>query len=232
MDAISVCRNTRLEVVLDEHRWPLASERRVEIDHHFAELQRNNAAIWNGRILLLHRYDISDGIFRGAAFDTDYASFLAWRDWGFPGPDVKNFFAMAAIRGADGPYLLGVQGGHTVNAGRIYFAGGTPDPADVVDGMVDLEGSLWREVAEETGLRAGDFDTEPEWTTVISGARIAHIKVLRARESASDLRARILGYLAREAEPELQGIAIVRNAADLDPRMPDFVTTFFRHEWR
>ena len=61
---------------------------------------------------------------------------------------------------------------------------------------------------------------------MLGGPRIAHIKVLQALESARDLRARILDHLAREAQPELDGVAIARGPADLDSRMPKFVTAF------
>ena len=52
------------------------------------------------------------------------------------------------------------------------------------------------------------------------------IKVLHARETATALRARILAHLAREREPELADIRIVRGPADFDPMMPPFVTAF------
>ena len=91
--------------------------------------------------------------FSGAYFETDYANYVAWRDWGHPGERVENCFSMAALRGADGAFLLGEMAPHTMNAGKIYFPAGTPDPADIFDGKVDLDGSARRELLEETGLR-------------------------------------------------------------------------------
>ena len=52
------------------------------------------------------------------------------------------------------------------------------------------------------------------------------IKVLRSGESAEALRARVLAHLARERQPELADIRIVRGPADFDPAMPRFVTAF------
>jgi len=31
---------------------------------------------------------------------------------------------------------------HTLNASKVYFPAGVPDPSDIVDGMVDLDGSV------------------------------------------------------------------------------------------
>ena len=89
---------------------------------------------------------------RASYFETDFASFLAWRDWGFPDRDVFNGFGMGALRCSDGAFLLGEMADHTANAGRIYFPAGTPDLDDVKLGAVDIAGSIAREIEEETGL--------------------------------------------------------------------------------
>jgi hypothetical protein len=36
----------------------------------------------------------------GASFETDYASFLAWHDWGCPAAGLFNAFAAAALQSA------------------------------------------------------------------------------------------------------------------------------------
>jgi ADP-ribose pyrophosphatase YjhB (NUDIX family) len=222
----------RLELAVAPRRWAFADERRAEIDAYFAALRRQKPALWNGQVLLLHEHVLVDRVLRGTCFATDYASFLAWRDWDFPDRSVRNFFAMGALRSSDGAFLLGVMNAHTANAGRIYFPGGTPDPDDVVDGKVDLDGSVRRELQEETGLDTADFIVESGWHTVFIAARIVQIKLLQAREDAKALRARILAYVAREAQPELADIRIVRGPDDLDPMMPPFVPAFLAYMWR
>ena len=80
---------------------------------------------------------------------------------------------MAALRGADGAFLLGEMAPHTVNGGQIYFPAGTPDPSDVVAGRVDLDASARRELFEETGVRAEETIIGATWKVVFAGWRIA-----------------------------------------------------------
>src|SRR5262249_59856313 len=115
--------------------------------------------------------------------------------------------------------------------GKIYFPAGTPDPDDVVDGRVDLAGSIRRELAEETGIGEDSYDAEEDWYCIPSGSRIAQIKVLHAHESAAALRARMLAHLASADAPELSDIRIARGPADLDPMMPPYITAFLTHVW-
>jgi 8-oxo-dGTP pyrophosphatase MutT (NUDIX family) len=225
-DTPSVMPIDRLELAFAPKPWAFADERRAEIDAYFAALQREKPALWNGRVLLLHRQSLRDGVFRGAYLETDYASFAAWRQWERPAAGVWDCFGAAAIISADGAFLLGVMAPHTANAGRIYFPCGTPDPDDVVGAGVDLDLSARRELKEETGLDIAEFTTEPGWTAVFDGLLIVQIKVLRSGESAAALRARILKTLAQQKQSELADIRIVRSPDDFDLAMPRFVTAF------
>jgi hypothetical protein len=223
----SLYRVDRLELTFEPKPWAFANERRADIDSYFAKLQREKPAIWNGRVLLMHRRAIEGGVFRGAYLETDYASLAAWGHWGRPAAAaIHDCFGAAAILSGDGAYLLGRMAPHTFNAGQIYFPAGTPDPSDIAGGKVDLEFSVQRELKEETGLDAAEFTPEPGWTAVVDGGLIVMIKVLRSVQSAEALRARILGQLAREQRPEFSEIRIVEGTADFDPAMPAFVTAF------
>jgi len=222
-----------VEIALEPWRWEFALERRGEIDRYFAALRRQRPAVWNGRVLLLHRYAIRDHTFRGGCFETDYASFCAWRDWNLPDTSVYNVFAAAALRAADGAYLVGEMAPDTAAAGLLYFPCGTPEPGDLdAGGVMDLIGNLTRELNEETGLAIAELAAEPGWCMVRDRCYIALLKRLTARENADALRARIMRYLASEASPELADIRIVRAPADLQPRMPPFVVAFLENVWR
>jgi len=219
----------RLAFAFEPRRWPFAEARRAEIDAHFAARRAQRPQIWNGGVVLASHYRIAGRGLAGACFETDFASFLAWRDWSFPDADAVNVFAMGALRSRDGAFLLGVMGPHTANAGRVYFPAGTPEPNDVADGSLDLAGNVVREVAEETGLAADDYAAAPGWHAIPAGARLALMKVLDADAPARVLQERMRAHIADDAHPELSDIRIVRGAADFDPMMPPFVTAFLSH---
>jgi 8-oxo-dGTP pyrophosphatase MutT (NUDIX family) len=222
----SVFHVDRLDLTLEPRVWDFATGRQAEIEAFFSQLQALQPALWNGRVLLMHRHSLDDGVLRGSFLETDYASFAAWQRWGQPTAAVYDCFGAAAIMAADGAFLVGVMAAHTLNAGHIYFPCGTPDPDDIIGGNVDFEFSVRRELREETGLDAAEFAIEPGWSIVVDGVLIAAIKVFRSTLVAEQLRARILGRLALEQQAELSDIRIVHSAADFDPMMRPFVKAF------
>jgi hypothetical protein len=133
----TIHRVTTLDLKVEPWTWPFAVARSDEIAAHFAEQQREKSALWNGRILLGRDARFAGGHLSASYFETDFASLLAWRDWGFPDRAAFNGFGMGALRTADGAFVLGEMGTHTANAGRIYFPAGTPDPGDVSGGGGD-----------------------------------------------------------------------------------------------
>ena len=226
MTELPIIPLTGLDLRFEPAPWLFADERRAEIDAHFTRLRAAKPAMWNGRVLLLRRGEIAAGVLSGAYSEVDFASFVAWRDWGFPDTTMCNCFAMAALRAADGAFLLGQMGPHTATAGQIYFAAGTPDPADIAGDTVDLERGVIRELTEETGLTLDDVAPQPGWTATPFGRRIALMKIVQAREDADSLRARILADFVRQEAPELSDIHIVRSLDDLDARMPPYVRAY------
>jgi 8-oxo-dGTP pyrophosphatase MutT (NUDIX family) len=222
----------RAEIVIEPWPWRFAAERRADIEENFARLRRERADVWNGRVLLLHSYAIKEAVLRGACFETDFASFYAWRKWNFPDASVSNLFGVAALGAADGAFLVGEMAPSTANAGMIYFPCGTPEPGDLdAGGMLDIAGHVGRELLEETGLDLGGLNTEPGWTMARDGHHLALLKRVTSQCSADELRARIMGHLAREERPEFVDIRIVRSPADFDPAMPPFVTAYLRDFW-
>ena len=222
---------SRIDLRFVPRRWAFADERRAAIDAHFSALKRDKPARFNGHVMMLDRLEITGDTIRGEAFETDYAAMTAWHHWDQPDRTVLNFFGLAALRSSDDAYLMAVMGAHTANAGHIYFPTGTPDREDVFGDVVDLDHSVLRELEEETGLTADDVAVVPGWHAVFVRQRVALMKSLRVAAPADAVRERIRRFLARETEPELADIHVVRGPADLRPQMPPFVTAFLRHQW-
>jgi 8-oxo-dGTP pyrophosphatase MutT (NUDIX family) len=223
---LAIHRVTQLDVRYLPWTWPFAVERRADIDAHFAAKQAEKPKLWNGRVLLGRNPVFNGDRFSADYFEADFASFLTWRDWGFIDKSVFNGPGMGALRGNDGVFVLGEMAAHTANAGRIYFAAGTPDLDDLRDNTVDIAGSVAREVEEETGLTAADYRADGPWHCVVSNGVIAIIRILDVNLPGEALRAKIERNLAKQQSPEFSAIHLVRGPADFTPAMPRFVTAF------
>lgn len=210
--------------VVDEP-WAWAEANSDVIDRHWRAALERQPAMFNGRVLLSRRPVIADGRYEAVYIPVDFAAFLTWRDLGWPDATVVNGFSMAALRAADGPWVAGVQGNQTANAGQIYFAAGTPDLSDVLaDGRLDLEGNISRELAEETGLDAADLTFASEWRAVLDGGRVALMREARAALDVDALVTRIRAFIAADPAPELGDVHVIRTPADIDAaRMPSFM---------
>ncbi len=223
-----------LDFVLEPAPWSFATIHAASIATHWAELREAKPAIYNGRVLLLGRRELAqraDGNLRlgGTFFETAYADFVAWRAFGHPGERVDNCFSMAALRSADGAFLLGEMAPHTMNGGQIYFPAGTPDPDDVFDGRVDLDASVRRELLEETGVEPEEAAMRPGWTAIFAPQRIACLKLMTLPVTAAEAKRRIDAFLALDAHSEFSRMHIVREPDDIDEqRTPDFVAAYLR----
>ena len=222
-----------VDCVLEQRPWGFAQDEAAAIESHWARALLAKPRMFNGRVLLQHRGAVEtepDGrrVFRGAYLETDFKAFLAWRDFGFPSAGVRNGFGMAALSSADGAFILGEMSAHTANAGIVYFASGTPDPQDIREGRVDIEGSVRRELEEEMGLTPRDVSFDPGFTLVMDAVRVGFMKRVRAPESADALVARIEAFLAAEREPELARLHVVRSTAEIGPAVQLSAATYLR----
>lgn len=221
-----------LDFRLVPSRWAFARTHGVAIASHWARLRKEKPTAFNGRVLLLgqrrfHAHADGRVTIAGAYFEADYADFIAWRDFGHPGESVENCFSMAALRTADGAFLLGEMAAHTMSAGRIYFPAGTPDLSDVFGDRVDLEASAHRELLEETGLDSRATTLGRGWTVVISDQRVACMKEVTLPLTAEAAKAQIEAFLSKDPHPELARMHIVRRPSDIDrDRTPDFVVAY------
>lgn len=62
-----------------------------------------------------------------------------------------HLFAYPVLETSDGALVAIRMGAHTANPGQVYFAAGSLEPEDVVDGRCDIEANMRREVRRRPG---------------------------------------------------------------------------------
>ncbi|MCZ8313865.1 NUDIX hydrolase [Phreatobacter sp.] len=218
-----------IDATIEDRTWPYAETHAQAIEAAWTRAREATPALFDGEVLVIAERRVNDDRFEAVYRPVRYSQFLHYMRHGEADGMTRNGFALAGLTSAEGALMMGVMGGHTANAGKVYFPGGTPDMSDVVEGRLDLEGSARRELEEETGLSAEEITAEAGFWMTEDDKRTAFIKVMRSALPADALRARILDALAGQAEPELSDIHIVRGPGDLLPeRMPAFQLAYAR----
>jgi hypothetical protein len=225
----------RLDCRLVPYDWPFDADLGGVIAEHWRRETRRNPKIYDGVIFLSQRprrvvEASGERVLQIDFFEARFSRFLAWRDFGFPGDEVFNSFSMPAVRSSDGAFLLGEMGvGHST-PGRIYFPAGTPDRDDLAGDVVDLTGSLIRELDEETGLRISERHLRPGWRVVFFGAQVACLRIVDWPEPAAAIEAAAERHIRADPAPELARVHMVSRRAQLaNPSISAFVAGFLEH---
>ncbi len=220
---------TSLDLRLRPGGWAFATTEKMRIREYWRRLAEANPTIWNGDVLICSGAEIKDRQLTGHFLKTDYASFVAWRDWGWPDKTVSNCFGSAAVLSADGALLYGRMASHTLNAGKVYPPGGSLEMRDVAaDGRIDIMGSITRELEEETGLKASEA-VKGELLAIFDEHRLSVAQVFRFASDADVLAARVRRYLASAHEDELSDIEIVASSSQIDSAVPPYAIALARY---
>ena len=203
-------------------QWQWADDNRVAIDKHWQGLCAANPNVWNGRVLMATDVNAADGAFSASFIDANFASFIAWRDWGWPDKSVFNCFGSAGVVSGDGALIYGRMAPWTVSPGACYPPGGSLDRGDVhKDGSVDILGSIRRELFEETGLDANVARVEGLWA-IFDGQRISLSQILKFDKDAEQLAASMRLHIAGQESSELEDVMLLRPQADFPQSMPGY----------
>lgn len=211
-------------------RWPFAQEHVDAVARDWQQRQAEIPQLFDGTIYLLREHAIDGEALTGTFFRTDFKSFLYWRDHRTAETEtVHESFGASLIRSVEGHVLLGRQGRGQLNSGRAYPPSGLIDGDDVREGTIDIDASIARELAEETGLGPHTMQRVPGYILALAGLQVAIATEWQSALPAAQLRERILAFIGNQAEPELDDIVIVRTHADIDARtMPPHARALLR----
>ncbi|HEV2000912.1 MAG TPA: NUDIX hydrolase [Xanthobacteraceae bacterium] len=221
MDKVRIVPVAQIDLRRVPKPWTWAHANRPAIGAYLAKLRGRRPALFNGTLFLLHEWSLENGIFRGALFESDFASFLAWRDQGYPDPSAFHCFGLGALRASDGPVVLGLKARHKARAGAIDFLAGTPEPRDLRDdGEVEMTPSIMRKLNEQTGLEPEDVQIVPGWHVATAGQRIGLVRSMISPERCSALVARVRSHMEMQRPLELADVVAVHGIADLQLAIP------------
>ncbi len=186
-------------------------------------------ALYDGEIALQSELRLDGDRLVGCCHIVRYSTFLYWRMRRDAG--AGHAYTHAMLVSSDNALIAAEMGGHTVNAGLVYFAAGSFEPVDFVDGIADLAGNMRREVLEETGIDLAHVAHEPTWQAVAKESGTVVFRRYFLDAPADEIAERIRATIAAQEEPEIAGPVIIPSAdarpVRLTPQMHDLIDWHF-----
>ncbi len=170
-----------------------------------------NPTLFDGRMVFQRRLEIDSAGIRGEAHVVPFSSFMWWRkqadrSGGF------HLFGYPVIASSDGALVAIRMGAHTANAGQVYFAAGSLDEHDIVDGFCDIASNMRREVGEETGLDLDLATADGGYYGVHQNSTVTLFRIFRFSQTAEELVAAIERHMIDDEEQEIAGAVVIRSA--------------------
>ena len=204
-----------IEVLLDPGPHPFEVENAAAIDANWRLEHEANPHLFDGTMVLLSELKLTpEGVLSGRCHAVRFATMLYWRR-NKGSPDIEHCYAHAALVSADGALVAIRMGPHTANPGRVYFAAGSFEPDDFIDGEVDATGNMHREVLEETGLDIAGARREDRYHLFSQDGSTVIFRRYWLGEDAATLARRVTDFVADEPEPEIEGPVVISSADDL-----------------
>jgi len=203
-----------VDVRLDPGPHPFERENGEAIDRNWREEKAANPALFDGTVMLLSRLAYKDRRLEGRCHAIRFATFMLWRRRQ-PVPAAEHAFAHAMLVSRDNALVAIRMGGHTVNAGSVYFAAGSFEPVDFVDGKADVDLNMMREVEEETGLDLRKARREQRYHALSTERGTVIFRRYFLDADADDIAAGIRAFVAADPDPEIVGPVLIRNREDL-----------------
>ncbi len=185
-----------------------------------ANWEREKAAnphLFNGRLVALNDATLCDGAVRATGQLVPYAYHLWWRRQ-TEKPPTFHSFGMPVIRSADGAVIAIRMSPITANAGKVYCASGSLEQDDIVDGRIDLDANMAREVAEETGLDLAEMESEPDYFCAWCGQIVMFYRFFRSPLGTAHLLEKVRDHMRGDSEGEIDAVLAITsdNRDDFD----------------
>lgn len=198
-----------------EDGWPWAEKNASAIARHWQAAIAEKPDMFDGEVLLATEVAVEGSRLVAELTIVRYSALNFWSKSGFPHAGAFNLFGAGVVVTKDGAVLLGEMAAHTANAGFSYFPCGTPDTGDVAGGKLDVEGSIRRELEEETGLGSVDLVPSDQRWIAWDGALFCCARRYDTELTAAEAERLVAAHLAAQERPELERVHFVRRMDDL-----------------
>lgn len=212
--------------------WPFSERYQDKIAAHWERRLRETPGFFNGAVHMLTAHSLSaDGRFSARFVRGDFKSFLYWRETGWRDTGVMDGFGSALILSAEGHVLLGRQSAGNLNSGLCYPPGGFIDARDIrLDGTIDLEGSVSREILEETGLAPPTISRTTGYVITVAGPVLSIAAPYYSQLPGAALLREARRHISADAESELADLVFAAPGdASTELPMPDYARALLRH---
>ena len=183
-------------------------------------------------MLLLHHQLVSGGVFSGDVSRNRLCELCRLAHWGLPHAGVHDCFAAAAIVPPTARSCSASWARTPPMPGGSIFPAARPIPTISSTARSISTSACARELEGGDRARRGRLAAEPGWTTVVDGALIVQIKVLRAARPRAALRPRILRTSGARSAAGACRHSHRSRAGRFRPGDAGFVTAFLTHHFR
>jgi 8-oxo-dGTP pyrophosphatase MutT (NUDIX family) len=198
-----------LRVLPGEH--PFQAFQRAAISENWQAETAANPALFDGRMVFQRRLSVSENTIVGEGYLAPFSAFMWWRKLGGREGGF-HLFAYPVLVSADRALVAIRMGAHTANPGQVYFAAGSIEEPDIVDGRCDLDWNMRREVQEETGLDLREAVAEPQYHAAHFRRVVSIFRLFRFALTADEMVERIERHLAVVKDREIEGPIVIRSA--------------------
>ncbi|TWF54282.1 NUDIX hydrolase [Neorhizobium alkalisoli] len=206
---VSPLGDVKLRVLPGTH--PVLDENGEAITRNWHSEITANPALFDGRMIFNFRASLEDGVLHAEGYVTPFSAFIWWRRQ-MPRSGGVHISAYAAIETADGALVAIRMGAHTANAGQVYFAAGSFEPEDVIDGYCDVASNMRREVLEETGLDLASATIASDYHASHQGPVVTIFRLFRFDLTAEQMIERIKAHMQVAEDKEIAGAVAIWSA--------------------
>lgn len=200
--------NVRLALCETPHGWEV--ENADDIVTMWSRETAANPTLFDGMVPIFSSLYVADGVLEGISHPVGYSALMHYKRHNAVA--TAHVFATAVLVASGGELIAARMAGHTSYPDRINFAAGTFDRGDVVDGMLDVDGNMHREVMEELGIDLSMCRADDGYNLFAHDKGTVIFRRYHLPMTAIEANAFIQQTIAAQALPEVtEGIILQRS---------------------